>query len=67
MDVRLWGHVEADLPPMDIDARQIARVLANLLQNAVRHTPAGGATLVCARRKLRRHAAEVGALLNLGG
>jgi len=29
-----------------IDARQIHRVLVNLLQNAVRHTPTGGAILI---------------------
>lgn len=33
--------VAADLPLADVDATQIDQVLANLLENAARHTPAG--------------------------
>jgi signal transduction histidine kinase len=48
--IQLRGSVEADLPQVAIDTRQIARVLANLVQNALRYTPAGGAALVLATR-----------------
>jgi two-component system, OmpR family, sensor histidine kinase SaeS len=49
-DVRLLGNVDAGLPLVAIDTRQIARVLANLVQNALRYAPAGGAALICAVR-----------------
>ena len=32
----------ADLPPLDADAVRLRQVLANLLSNALRHTPEGG-------------------------
>jgi len=44
--VRLDGRAEGDLPPVWIDPRQVYRTLANLLQNALRHTPRGGAILL---------------------
>jgi signal transduction histidine kinase len=31
-----------DLPPLALDGPRIQRVLVNLIQNAVRHTPSGG-------------------------
>ncbi len=34
--------VEADLPPVQIDADRIYQVLNNLVSNALRYTPAGG-------------------------
>jgi signal transduction histidine kinase len=40
--IQLSGHVEGDLPPVVVDVRQIHRVLANLVQNALQHTPSGG-------------------------
>jgi signal transduction histidine kinase len=40
--VTLTGCVAGDLPPVAVDVRQIHRVLTNLAQNALRHTPAGG-------------------------
>jgi signal transduction histidine kinase len=43
--VDLSGEVEPALQ-LDADVREIGRVLANLLDNAVRHTPAGGCVRV---------------------
>ncbi len=40
--VQLVGEVQPGLPAVWADARQIYRVLANLTQNALRHTAAGG-------------------------
>jgi signal transduction histidine kinase len=44
--VRLIGQVGDRLPAVFIDARQIYRALMNLLQNAIRYTPAGGTILI---------------------
>jgi signal transduction histidine kinase len=41
-DICLSGGVEGDLPPIKVDARQIHRVLTNLVQNALCHTRCGG-------------------------
>jgi signal transduction histidine kinase len=49
--VRLHGEAAPDLDPVWMDAPRIARVLSNLLNNAVRHTPAGGAVSVRAERE----------------
>jgi signal transduction histidine kinase len=40
--VALGGHVQPGVDPIVMDARQIGRVLTNLVGNALRHTPAGG-------------------------
>lgn len=40
--VSLSGLAAPGVDPVYIDARQISRVLANLVSNALRHTPAGG-------------------------
>lgn len=39
---RLVAHIAPDLPVVNADVGMIERVLTNLLDNAVRHTPAGG-------------------------
>ena len=44
--IQLIGHAEGYLPPVILDTRQIQRVINNLLQNALRHTPDGGAILL---------------------
>jgi signal transduction histidine kinase len=44
--IRLIGQVDDMLPTVYIDARQIHRALANLLQNAIRYTPAGEIILI---------------------
>jgi signal transduction histidine kinase len=48
--VRLKGGVDPDVDPVRVDARQIGRVLSNLLGNALQHTPAGGAVQIQVRR-----------------
>jgi signal transduction histidine kinase len=40
--VALTGDAPDHLPPTLADAQQLARVLLNLVQNAIRHTPPGG-------------------------
>ncbi len=44
--VALEGSVSPNVDPVLIDAQQIGRVLANLVDNAVHHTPAGGTVRV---------------------
>src|SRR5438094_393927 len=47
--VRLTAEISADTPALDADPVRIRSVLANLLSNAIRHTPAGGSVSVSAR------------------
>jgi signal transduction histidine kinase len=49
-EVRLSGEVEAGVDPVQMNSAKIGRVMANLLSNALRHTPAGGAVMVTAYR-----------------
>lgn len=45
-DVRLCGRVDHLAPDVEVSAREVTRAVANLLDNAIRHTPAGGTVLV---------------------
>jgi signal transduction histidine kinase len=47
--VRMCDAVPDDLPPVLVDAERVHQVLFNLLDNAVRYTPAGGEVTVSAR------------------
>lgn len=47
--VHLRYDVPANLPTLYIDVERMGQALFNLLENAVRHTPAGGAILLTAR------------------
>ncbi|HEY7359042.1 MAG TPA: HAMP domain-containing sensor histidine kinase, partial [Ktedonobacterales bacterium] len=58
--VALIGQLENDLPPVRVDVQRMQRVFYNLLQNAIRHTPAGGAVLIrAAALKSQRHGVQV--------
>ncbi len=46
--VSLTWHAESDLPPVLIDRDRIRQVIANLLANALRHTPEGGSVSLSA-------------------
>jgi len=47
-NVALTSHVAPDLPPLHADPQRLAQVLANLLDNALRHTPPLGRVEVIA-------------------
>ena len=49
--LRLSGHVDSDLPPVLMDAARIQRVLDNLIQNAIRHTPPQGTIILEAQEE----------------
>jgi two-component system sensor histidine kinase BaeS len=48
--VSLTSDVRGDPPPLEIDPVRIREVLSNLLDNAIRHTPAGGSVTVQVER-----------------
>jgi signal transduction histidine kinase len=50
-DVELRGQVSVDLDPVTMNASRIGRVLNNLVDNALQHTPEGGWIEVFALRK----------------
>ncbi|HBY93629.1 MAG TPA: two-component sensor histidine kinase [Chloroflexi bacterium] len=47
--VRLEGHVDEHVGPVRMSPQQIQRVLYNLVQNAIRHTPADGTIAISVR------------------
>ena len=52
--VALESEIETNLPMVDVDRERIAEVLSNLLTNALRHTPAGGAVQASVRQRADR-------------
>ncbi|HEU4831503.1 MAG TPA: HAMP domain-containing sensor histidine kinase [Actinomycetota bacterium] len=48
--VTLRTEVAPDMPTLDVDRVRIGEVLANLVSNALRHTPAGGTVTIGAGR-----------------
>jgi signal transduction histidine kinase len=53
LGIALRGRIEGELPLIDADASHIHRVLTNLTQNALRHTPRGGVILMQTQRDER--------------
>lgn len=51
--VELVIDAEADLPPACGDAARVIQIIRNLVDNALRHTPAGGRVLITAQREPR--------------
>jgi signal transduction histidine kinase len=47
--VSLVDHVPPDLPPVDADPARLSAVVANLVSNALRHTPLGGTVRIGGR------------------
>jgi two-component system, OmpR family, sensor histidine kinase BaeS len=49
-DVHLVTEIAAGLPELTLDPERMGQVLGNLLDNALRHTPAGGTVTISAAR-----------------
>lgn len=61
--VTLFVRIAAELPPLWADEQRMSQILGNLLDNALRHTPAGGSVeLSCVRagERLRIVVADTG-------
>ncbi len=63
--VRVEGQLDARPPQVSASSRELTRVVRNLLDNAIRHTPAGGAVTVRVGRADAH--AEVSVLDECGG
>ena len=61
---RVRLDIGSETPPVEVDAAQIERVLANLLENALRYSPSGSQVLLRVERgatELRIHVIDTGA------
>jgi signal transduction histidine kinase len=54
-NIQLSGSVEPTIDPVLMNSHKMQRVLSNLIQNAIRHTPSDGAIFVQARESDRDH------------
>jgi signal transduction histidine kinase len=59
--VCLSGQVTGELPPVRVDVRRVHRLLANLVQNSLAHTPPGGRVAI--RAAVRHEAGGARAVL----
>lgn len=57
--IALSGEVDASVDPVQMNSHMIQRVLYNLIQNALRHTPEGGAVFIQARRIEQKNMVQV--------
>ncbi len=57
--VKLSGWVDPQVDPVPMNSLKVQRVLYNLVQNAIRHTPAGGAVSVTAQLRNSRNQVQV--------
>ena len=57
--VRLVTDLDAGLPQLSLDAERMGQVLGNLLDNALRHTPAGGTVTISATTVRRTGGVEL--------
>lgn len=48
MGVTIAAHASQDLPPVNVDVERILQVLANLVDNSLKHTQTGGSILLSA-------------------
>ena len=63
--VKLEGRVTGEIPDIEVSPAEMARVLRNLLENAIRHTPSEG--LVWVEAAADAHAAYVNVADGCGG
>ena len=50
-NIQFKARIQPDLPPLNVDVEIVRRVLINLLDNAIRHTPDGERILFTAARR----------------
>jgi signal transduction histidine kinase len=58
-DIAVQRALSADLPTLTIDEEKIDRVLANLIDNAIKHTPDGGEITIAAEKQDRQAVVSV--------
>jgi signal transduction histidine kinase len=58
-DIDLRGDVAQPAPIVELATPEMTRVVRNLLDNAIRHTPAGGTVVICAGVDAKTRSAEV--------